>query len=232
MRQYIGFILEGSEYAVPIVHVQEIIKVPPVTTMPNSSTYVQGVSNLRGKIVPIINLKAILGKPDITPPGKVVVLVVGKLTFGVLIDEVTGVITVSNDQIDRGLDTVGEQIDGIAKVGDKLVVLLNEKKIIPNSDVSLLEDEIVEYRENGGKVEVVKKIETMGGEATFKETIDAKEFYEKYGIGKDDKRYAIVEDIRLFMGAVAENDFDKADNILNSLIQKGQADLFQEVGKV
>lgn len=234
MQQYIGFILEGNEYALPIMRVQEIIKVPTITAMPNAPYYVQGVSNLRGKIVPVINLKSILGKQDTIEPQKVVVVTVGKMTFGVLIDDVTGVINVEDNQVDRNMDVIGEngQIEGIAKLKDKLVILLNEKKIIPNADLSLFEDEIVEYRENGEMVEVVKKVEGMGGEITVKEVVNAKEFYEKHGITKEDPRFAIVEDIVAFMDAVANNDFDTADKIMNSLVQKGQADLFKEVGKV
>ncbi len=234
MQQYIGFILESNEYALPIMRVQEIIKVPPITVMPNAPYYVQGVSNLRGKIVPVINLKSILGKQDTVEPQKVVIVTVGKLTFGVLIDDVTGVIYVEDNQIDRNIEVIGVngQIRGIAKLKDKLVILLDEKKIIPDADLSLFEDEIVDYRENGDVVEVIKKVESMGGEVTIKETVNAKEFYEKHGIAKEDPRFAVVEDIVAFMDAVANNDFDTADKIMNSLIQKGQADLFKEVGRV
>lgn len=166
MNQYIGFILEGNEYALPIMRVQEIIKIPQITQMPNAPYYVQGISNLRGKIVPVINLKSILGKQDTVEPQKVVVVTVGRLTFGVLIDDVTGVVNVEDNQVDRNLDVIGEngQIEGIAKVKDKLIILLNEKKIIPNADLSLFEEEIVDYKDNGQMVEVVKRVEGVGGE--------------------------------------------------------------------
>jgi len=60
MKQYIGFILERNEYTVPILKVQEIIKLPQITKMPGVPYYVEGVTNLRGRIIPVVNLKKFL----------------------------------------------------------------------------------------------------------------------------------------------------------------------------
>ncbi len=94
MRQYIGFILGKNEYTVPILKVQEIIKLPQITKMPGVPYYVEGVTNLRGRVIPIINLKRILGIPEENNAGKVIVISSGKITFGALVDDITGVINI------------------------------------------------------------------------------------------------------------------------------------------
>jgi len=94
MKQYIGFILERNEYTVPILKVQEIIKLPQITKMPGVPYYVEGVTNLRGRIIPVVNLKKILGIQEQSPGSKVIVISSGKITFGALVDDITGVVNI------------------------------------------------------------------------------------------------------------------------------------------
>jgi len=65
--QYIGFLMNGNEYTIPILKVQEIVNLPNVTKLPQASDYLEGVTNLRGKIIPIINLKKMVGLPSESP---------------------------------------------------------------------------------------------------------------------------------------------------------------------
>ncbi len=232
MQQYIAFVLEKQEFAVPIMRVQEIIKIPQITQVPNAPYYSQGISNLRGKIVPIVNLKRLLNLSDQNEHTKVVVVNVGKTTLGLLIDEISGVINVEESQIETNI-VVGENgsISGIAKLSDtRLVSLLNLSKLIP--ELNEIEEIVEIVEKDTGEVEVIKELESMGGKILVKEVVNAAEFYRQMGISKEDQRYSIVEDIISFMDAVANNDFEKADKVLNSLIQKGQQDLFKEIGKV
>lgn len=215
------------------MRVQEIIKIPQITQVPNAPYYSQGISNLRGKIVPIVNLKRLLNLSDQNEHTKVVVVNVGKTTLGLLIDEISGVINVEESQIETNIDVVGENgsISGIAKLSDtRLVTLLNLSKLIP--ELNEIEEIVEIVEKDTGEVEVIKELESMGGKILVKEVVNAAEFYRQMGISKEDQRYSIVEDIVSFMDAVANNDFEKADKVLNSLIQKGQQDLFKEIGKV
>lgn len=234
--QYIGFIMNNSEYTIPILKVQEIIKLPQVTKMPQSPHYIEGITNLRGRIIPIVNLKKLVRLNGEDSVGeKVIVVTSGRVTFGVLVDGITGVVDIEDSEIEPTeniMKTNIEQVSGVAKVNDRLITILDAKRLIPMEDLSIFEDEVFEVKESGDKVEVMKKIEGMGGEMTVKEIMDAKDFFEKKGIGANDPRYALFDDMVSFMNAVAGQDYDKADSAIQNIMGKGQNDLFKEVGKV
>lgn len=235
MQQYIGFILEGNEYTVPILKVQEIIKIPQITKMPGVPPYIEGITNLRGRIVPVVNLKKILGISEVNSGSKVIVVSSGKITFGALVDDITGVVNIEESQVEpaEGVIQHGQnQIEGVARLGDKLLVLLDTKKLIPLEDQSLFEEEIVEIHDEGDRVEVIKKMGGMAGEALVKEIVDPVKFYEEKGISKDDPKYLLLEEITNFMNTVSQGEYDEADKILNNIIQRSQSNLFREVGRV
>jgi len=235
MKQYIGFVLEQNEYSIPILKVQEIIKIPAITKMPGVPYYVEGVTNLRGRVIPIVNLKRILGISGEESGNKVIVISSGKIIFGAMVDDITGVINIDESAIepsDEFMKQGENHIEGVARIDGRLIVLLDTKKLIPMEDRSLFEDEIVEVKEEGDKVEVIKKVEGIGGEVTVKEIFDPKKFYEQRGISKEDPRSVFIEEVANFMDAVSRGDYENADRIMNSLIQKSQSDLFKEVGKV
>lgn len=231
--QFIGFKLNTNEYTVPILKVQEIINVPSITKLPQSPPYIKGVTNLRGKIIPIIDLKKLMNINDFTEGSKVVVLSSGQITFGVLVDSITGVIYVEEDSIEQPRDfNSAELVSGIAKVEEKLLIMLDTKKIVPEKDMHLFEDNIVEFKESGDKVEVLKTVEGMGGTTVVKEVVSAKEFFEKKGIEADDPRYQVFDDIVNFMNAISEQNYEKADELIKNVMAKGQSQLFNEIGKV
>lgn len=235
MKQYIGFILGNNEYTVPILKVQEIIKLPQITKMPGVPFYVEGVTNLRGRVIPIVNLKRILGIPEEKDGGKVIVVSSGKITIGALVDDITGVVNIDETSVEPAEEFMQHgqtQIEGVARLNDRLLILLDTKKLIPSEDQSLFEEEIVEVHDEGDRVEVVKKVSGIGGEVTVTEVIDPVKFYEQKGIAKDDPKYLLLEEITNFMNAVTQGDYEQADRIMNNIIQKSQSDLFKEVGKV
>ena len=237
MQQYIGFHLNDSEYSIPILKVREIISMPEVTRMPQSLEYIEGVTNLRGSIIPIVNLKKLVHLGDDRNLGaKVIVVASGRMTFGILVDDITGVITIEESAIEppeKFMNGNMEQIEGVAKLKDRLVVLLDTKHLIPGEDMSAFDDVIMDVKESGdGTVEVMKKVQTIAGETTIKETLDAKEFFEKRGVQPNDPRYMLVDDLMNFMDALSSNDHEKADQAMQSIVKKGQSELFSEVGKV
>lgn len=235
MRQCIGFLLNENEYIIPILKVQEIIKIPQITKMPGVPFYVEGVTNLRGRVIPVVNLKRILNLPEDSSGSKVVVISTGKITFGALVDNITGVVNIDEEKIEPAeefLQHGQNQIEGVARVDDRLLIIIDIKKLIPSEDQALFEEEIVNIIEDGEKVEVVKKVSSIGGEMTVTEVLDPLKLYESKGITKDDPKYALIEEITNFMNAVSQGDYGKADSIMNSIIQKSQSDLFKEVGKV
>lgn len=235
MRQCIGFLLNENEYIIPILKVQEIIKIPQITKIPKVPYYVEGVTNLRGRVIPVLNLKRILNLAEENQGNKVIVISTGKITFGALVDNITGVVNIDENSIepaDEFLQQSNSQIEGVTRINDRLLILIDIKKIIPIEDQSLFEEEIVDIHEEADKVELVKKVISMGGELTVKELIDPVKFYEDKGLTKDDPKYVLLEEITYFMNVVSQGDYEKADQIMSSIIQKSQSDLFKEVGKV
>ncbi|MCS7202876.1 MAG: protein phosphatase CheZ [Thermodesulfovibrio sp.] len=234
MRQYIGFILEQNEYTIPILKVQEIINLPQITKMPNAPYYIEGITNLRGRIIPIVNLKKVLGIPEEKLGNKVIVISSGKITFGAVVDEITGVINIDERMIETTQEIIerNTQIEGVARLNDRVLILLDPKKMIPSEDQSLFEEEIVEVINEGDKVEVLKKVGSIGGEILIKESVDPVKFYEEKGITKDDPKYILLVEMVSFMNAVSQGDFESADKIMNNIIQKSQSELFKEIGKV
>lgn len=234
--QYIGFVINNNEYTVPINKVQEIINIPPITKLPQAPPYIEGIMNMRGKIITVINLKTLMGIYNDQEPQKIIVLSSGKLTFGVLVDGITGVISIDDKNIEpsENLMTEGVQnIDGVAKLNDRLLIMLDPKRMIPVQDIHLFEDEIIEYKQTGeDKVEVVKKVEGIGGDILVREIVDAKKFFKEKGLSSDHPKVAVLDDIVCFMDALANHDFELANQCVGKIISKGQEGLYKELGRL
>ena len=234
--QYVGFLVNGNEFTVPINKVQEIINLPQITKMPQSPPYVEGISNMRGKIITIVKLRSLLGFPESDGPQKVIVLASGKVAFGILVDGITGVISIENSSIEPAetfMADIREAVDGAAKIDDRLIIMLDPRRMIPQQDMHLFEDEIIEYKEAGAdKVEVVKKIEGIGGDMFVREIMDTKEFFKNKGIEKNDPRVTVLDDVVCFMDALVSQDFNKTNACVENIISKGQEGLYKELGKL
>ena len=240
MLQYIGFHLHGSEYAIPITKVREIINLPEITTLPDSPSYLQGVTNLRGSVIPIVNIKRLMQLPETEQSApKVIVIASGKMTFGVLVDDITGVENIEDSSIESPESMRHgrtEQVEGVAKLGNRLVVLLEPKKLIPLQDQSVLEEVTEDFTvsTSGDIVEVRRTVQTMGGSVQIKELHDAKQFFEKKVSSTDanDPRLILFNEMMAFMDAIAVGDYDRADGIMQGIIKDSHGDLYKEVGKV
>lgn len=235
--QYIGFQLNSNEYSIPILKVREIIKTPSITRMPQSPHYVEGITNIRGNVIPVINLKKLINLNGNGAKGEnVIVISSGKIIFGVLVDRITGVINVEASVIEpaeRFMSDKVEQIEGVAKLSDRMVVLLDSKKLLPLDDMSLFEEYAVDVLEKGDDtVEVTKTVQTMAGEMKVTELHDARTYFEQKGIDPSDPRHIIIDDIIGFLDAMSAHDYEKADKAVQNIIKKGQSDIFTEVGKI
>lgn len=237
VQQYIEFNLGNNEYAVPILKVREIINLPSITKLPSSPLYVEGITNLRGSVITIVNSKKLMNiNDDKYAANKVIVLSSGSITFGILVDNITGVIHLEESEIEppeRFLNNNTDKLDGVAKLNDKLLIILNTKNLIPYEDMSLFEDIVVDVKETcDGNVVVTKKSQSIAGEINIKEIQSAKNFFEKKGLSSNDPKYVIFDDMVSFMDAIANNDPEKAESAIQNIMKKGQSDLFQEIGRV
>jgi purine-binding chemotaxis protein CheW len=138
--QYLTFSLAGDEYAVEILQVQEIRGSAPITALPNAPGYVKGVMNLRGSIIPVVDLRARLAMGDggRGAAGVIVVVTVGGKVKGMVVDAVSDVVVIPTAEIQPppDLDTpAGPRfVKGLAKAGDKLVILLDLDQVLGKDD--------------------------------------------------------------------------------------------------
>ncbi len=129
-RQVVVFTLGAEQYALPIKQVQEIIRYTEPRSVASNDCSVRGVISLRGRIVPVHDLGSRLGTSS--EPGedsKIVIVETGDQIVGVIVDAVEEVLTVAADDLDQipGADT--SVMDSIAKLGDRLIVLLTPDTI-------------------------------------------------------------------------------------------------------
>jgi purine-binding chemotaxis protein CheW len=134
--QFVGFQIDGQDYAFRIEQIREIVIRDRVTPMPRVPDYVEGVSTLRGAIIPIINLSRLFGmaqKPNDEETRTIVVNVHGR-TMGCTVDAVSQVIRIPEESIQPAPDTMtadgAKYISGFAKLGERLVVLLDIEELL------------------------------------------------------------------------------------------------------
>jgi purine-binding chemotaxis protein CheW len=137
MAQWLTFTLGGEHYGIDIMLVQEIRSYAPATRIPNAPAYVTGVTNLRGAIIPLVDLGArvLAAAVDPTPVTAVVVVTVRDKMLGLIVESVTDVVDVDAAAIqpvpDFGANTGTWSLTGIAQVGDRLIGLLDAERVVP-----------------------------------------------------------------------------------------------------
>jgi purine-binding chemotaxis protein CheW len=136
-HQLVVFSLGEEEYALPITQVQEIIRYTEPRAVASEAAWIKGVISLRGKIVPVCDLGVRLGlATERAANAKIVIVETEGGTAGVIVDEVEEVLTVRADQLDSVPAAGSDFIDAIAKIDDRLVILLNPEGIFSGVDFS------------------------------------------------------------------------------------------------
>jgi purine-binding chemotaxis protein CheW len=136
-QQLVVFSLGEEEYALPITQVQEIIRYTEPRAVASEEPWIEGVISLRGKIIPVCNLAERLGlSTERVDNAKIVIVETGGGTAGVIVDEVEEVLTVEEEQLDSVPGAGTEFIEAVAKIGDRLVVLLNSDGIFAGAGIA------------------------------------------------------------------------------------------------
>ena len=136
LMKYVTFFLEEEEYALPISHVQEIKRVGDITRVPNAPEHVRGVMNLRGRIVPVIELKKrlSLGEAMIDSESRIVVVEQGRKVLGLMVDRVAQVLNMAAGQIEDAPEEVVQiqenYIKGVGKMDERMIILLDLEQIV------------------------------------------------------------------------------------------------------
>lgn len=137
----------GEQYGVPISQVQEIIRVGVITKVPNTLPYMEGVINLRGRILPVLNLRKRLQLPerDMTKESRIVVTEIGEKVIGLLVDTVSHVMKVPAGLVDSPPDEILEvdtdYITGVGKLDDRLIILLDLERLLQRDKIDISEGE-------------------------------------------------------------------------------------------
>ena len=134
--QLVVFKLGREEYGVSILQVQEIKRITEITRVPHSPDYIKGVMNLRGSVLPVIDLKKRLNLPpqDYTDDTRIIIIKVEDVTVGMIVDAVSEVTTIDQSSIEPPQAVVGgiaaDYLSGVGKLDNRLLILLNTDAII------------------------------------------------------------------------------------------------------
>ena len=134
--QLVVFDLSSEHYGVDISDVREIMRIQNITKVPGAVSFVEGVINLRGKILPVIDLRKRLGQKvaEQTKESRIVVIDVSGGEVGVIVDAVTEVLRIPNSSIEPPSSMVTHAdtnyLQGIAKLSDRLIILLDLQKLM------------------------------------------------------------------------------------------------------
>jgi purine-binding chemotaxis protein CheW len=141
VRQLVTFHLDGEEFAVEILKVQEIIRRIDPTRVPNAPEFVDGVINLRGKVVPVICLRKRFGLPHheegSAGQSRIVVVEVDGTVAGLAVDSVSEVLRIPEDTVEPPPKLVKvdrDYVSGVGKLQDRLLILLDVDKILSDAE--------------------------------------------------------------------------------------------------
>ncbi|TVR46546.1 MAG: purine-binding chemotaxis protein CheW [Planctomycetota bacterium] len=148
--KYLTFVAGDEEYGIGILKVQEIIGIMKVTRVPRVSSFIRGVINLRGKVIPIIDLRLRFDLPAQVDSERTCIVVVQirrdneEVTMGIVVDEVREVMDIAADAIEppprfgNGVSTAF--LLGMAKVGDKVIELLDIDRVLSQEEMGALQE--------------------------------------------------------------------------------------------
>lgn len=135
-ERFVVFRLAGEDYAVTIAGVHTVEKIMPITRVPRAPEFVDGVINLRGEVVPVINLRRRLGLPAATGhiEAHVVVALVGEQLVGLIVDEISHVLSLPSTAIQPADQVIGEAnrsfILGVGKWENGLIIILDLERVV------------------------------------------------------------------------------------------------------
>ncbi|MDX9715089.1 MAG: chemotaxis protein CheW [Dissulfurispiraceae bacterium] len=145
--QLVTFTLGSEEYAVDILRVQEINRMKEITRVPNSPAYVEGVVNLRGKVIPVVSLRMKFGLPEKEndEQARIMIMEIVGITMGLIVDSVSEVLRIPASIVEppppMATSISAEFIKGIAKLEDRLIILLDMDRLIgfKSAEAALIE---------------------------------------------------------------------------------------------
>ena len=145
LLQLATFSLGNEEFGVDILKIQEIIRFMDITRVPRAPHFVEGVINLRGKVIPIIDMRKRFGMEPRThdKDTRIIVIEACEMVVGFIVDAVSEVLRISTDTVENppsivaGMDS--EYISGVGKLEDRLLILLDLDKLMQNTSLEVVD---------------------------------------------------------------------------------------------
>jgi len=140
LLQLVSFFIGSEEYAVDILYVQEINRMSHITKVPNAPDFINGVINLRGRVIPVVDLRLKFGmmKKEDDKNTRIIVIEINAKTVGFLVDSVNEVLRISKDvtepppELAMGINS--EYIKAVGKLEDRLLILIDLEKILSKEE--------------------------------------------------------------------------------------------------
>ncbi|HOP39750.1 MAG TPA: chemotaxis protein CheW [Geobacteraceae bacterium] len=147
MHHMVGFVVGNEEFCVDILKVQEIIRMLEITKIPNAPEYAEGVINLRGRVIPVIDFRKRFNLPESSEDSnenrRIVVVDITGTTIGLIVDQVSHVIKLDGESVSPTPETVknsaGGCFNGIGRVGEKLIILLDVEGMFDDGELDWVE---------------------------------------------------------------------------------------------
>ena len=150
--KYLTFALDTEEYGLEILKVREIIGHMQITSVPSAPHYVRGVINLRGQVIPVIDMRLKFGMPEVDVTDQTCIIVVeiashkNKAWTGIVVDHVSEVLDITDDQIE-GPPQFGAEVDtgyilGLGKIGSQVKILLDIDKVLGGDEMARLTEQV------------------------------------------------------------------------------------------
>ena len=147
-NQYLTFVLAGEIFAIPILRIKEIIEFGQLTTVPMMPAFIRGVINLRGSVVPVVDLAARFGKPATAVTRRTCIVIIEiesaeeKQDVGVMVDSVNEVLEIPAREIEPppafGARIRADFIHGMGKIGGRFVIILNVNQVLSVEEMAVL----------------------------------------------------------------------------------------------
>ena len=143
--QVVGFRIGREDFGVPISAIHEIVRMMEVTQVPDAPDYIEGVINLRGRIIPVIDLRKRFGEREISKNKKnrIVVAEINGRQVGLMVDSASEVLKIPPDQIEAPPNVFGDTevnyVTGVGKLGGRLVIMVDLAKIMQRGDLKRLD---------------------------------------------------------------------------------------------
>ncbi len=140
VKQLVSFIVDDLLLGLEILNIQEIIRFTDITTIPNAPSFVEGVVNLRGKVIPVVDLRKKFNMPvkEHDNSTRIIISEITDTTVGFIVDSVNEVMYIKDESMEKApkiaLSIDSEFIMNIVKLKDKLLIMLDVKKILSKSE--------------------------------------------------------------------------------------------------